>query len=73
MRRRVLVIFDRRILGAMGRRVKRRIFGRWDQRSDGPLLSRLGKNHTVIFQTLLYMSGVVSLLIDGVTICRGRR
>ena len=49
MRRRVLVIFGRRIMGALGRRVKRRIFGRRDQRSDGPLLSKLGKNHAIIF------------------------
>ena len=75
LRRRVLVIFGKRILGVLGRRVpcifKMRIFSKRDQRSDGPLLSRLGKNHTVVFRTLLYISGVISLLTDGVTTYRG--
>ena len=48
---RVLVVFGRKIMGVLDRRVFSvlRSFSGQDQRSDGLLHSRLSKNNTIIF------------------------
>ena len=53
LRRKVLIIFGKRILGVLGRRVKMRIISRRSQGSDKSFDSRLSKDHIVIFWILL--------------------